>query len=178
MTDGARAALAFAAALLALPAMAQQALPIDARWYAVNDGVMGGRSESAPAVAAAGTLVFAGAVSLENNGGFASIRRTLDTPADGIAFVVTLRTDGKRYRMTAYTEVDSRGLQYSMPVDAPAGEWTRVRLPAAGFHASFRGRALPDAPPLTIAAVRAAGFIISDRQEGPFRLEIRSIEIE
>lgn len=172
-----RAAL-FAAALIVSPAMSQQTLPLDARWYAVNDGVMGGVSEGRADIPADGTLVFAGRLSLENNGGFASVRRTVDIPLAGTAFVVTVRTDGRRYRMTAYTEVDSRGLQYSAPIDAPADTWTRVRLPASAFRASFRGRPLPDAAPLAIGEVRAAGFILSDRQSGDFRLEVRAIDVE
>lgn len=43
------------------------------RWVAVNDGVMGGRSTGGPEVAA-GQLRFTGVLSLENNGGFSSVR--------------------------------------------------------------------------------------------------------
>ena len=165
---------------LALPpsAVSQPTLPLDQRWYAVNDNVMGGVSEGRPEVAADGILVFSGRVSLENNGGFASIRRTVEAPLSGTALVATIRTDGKRYRMTAYSEVDSRGLQYSAPLAAPAGVWTRVRLPAEAFRASFRGRPLPDAPPFAVPDSKAVGFIVSDGQAGPFRLEIRAIEAE
>ena len=43
-------------------------------WMVVNDGVMGGLSQSRPEITDRDTLVFTGNVSLENNGGFASIR--------------------------------------------------------------------------------------------------------
>ena len=45
-------------------------------WYVLNDTVMGGRSQSRIVAAAEGTVAFAGVVSLENYGGFASVRTT------------------------------------------------------------------------------------------------------
>lgn len=51
----------------AAPEAAQQ-------WQAVNDGVMGGVSDGRFKITADGTLEFFGTLSLENNGGFASVR--------------------------------------------------------------------------------------------------------
>jgi hypothetical protein len=42
------------------------------------------------------------------------------------------------------------------------------------FRPSFRGRAVPDAPPLDPARVRQVGLLIADRQAGPFALAMRS----
>ena len=47
--------------------------PGEPHWVALNDGVMGGCSTGAPAIAD-GRLEFRGALSLANNGGFASVR--------------------------------------------------------------------------------------------------------
>ena len=44
------------------------------RWQTVNDGVMGGRSDGRFQVNPEGNLEFFGMLSLENNGGFASVR--------------------------------------------------------------------------------------------------------
>ena len=43
-------------------------------WNAVNDDVMGGRSSSSMRLTSDGSAVFEGEVSLDNNGGFASVR--------------------------------------------------------------------------------------------------------
>ena len=43
-------------------------------WQAVNDGVMGGRSDGRFRLDDAGQMEFFGTLSLENNGGFASVR--------------------------------------------------------------------------------------------------------
>ena len=48
------------------------------KWGIVNDGVMGGISQSNIYLNEANNIIFAGNVSLENNGGFASIRRGFD----------------------------------------------------------------------------------------------------
>jgi hypothetical protein len=52
------------------------------------------------------------------------------------------------------------------------GEWVEHRLAFSDFVPTFRGRVLTDAPPLNPATVNPVGFLISDKQAGPFRLEI------
>jgi monofunctional biosynthetic peptidoglycan transglycosylase len=47
-----------------------------------------------------------------------------------------------------------------------------VRLPFLAFAPTFRGRVLSGAPPLDPGAVRRLGLLISDRQAGPFALEL------
>ena len=47
-------------------------------WRIVNDDVMGGRSTS-QAYLAENSMLFKGVVSLENNGGFASVRSPIET---------------------------------------------------------------------------------------------------
>ena len=44
------------------------------QWRIVNDGVMGGLSSSKAIVNDDNKIIFSGNVSLENNGGFASLR--------------------------------------------------------------------------------------------------------
>jgi monofunctional biosynthetic peptidoglycan transglycosylase len=50
------------------------------KWQAVNDGVMGGVSDGQFRVTEEKTLEFFGTLSLENNGGFTSVRTQ---PVDG-----------------------------------------------------------------------------------------------
>ena len=44
------------------------------------------------------------------------------------------------------------------------------------FVQTFRGRILTGVPPLNPAKVTSVGFLISDRQEGPFKLEVAWIK--
>jgi monofunctional biosynthetic peptidoglycan transglycosylase len=147
-------------------------------WQIVNDDVMGGVSAGKFAVIS-GLGVFTGAVSLENNGGFSSVRSLparLDC-AGGDAFLIRVRGDGRRYKFTARTDdrLNSPIYQFSFPTKP--GEWEELRLPMKDFVPTFRGRVLSGEPPLDPAKITSVGFLISDRQAGPFRLEVAWIKV-
>lgn len=145
-----------------------------AAWELVNDAVMGGVSESAVHLSDSGTLVFSGVVSLENNGGFASVRTPLHVPdLTGYAgLIVRARGDGHVYRVRLRTADTSSGVAYQTHFPTLADAWRTARLPFVRFHASRRGRDVPNAPPFAPRAIRRLGFMIADRQAGPFHLEI------
>jgi monofunctional biosynthetic peptidoglycan transglycosylase len=142
-------------------------------WYPINDGVMGGASES-EFQAENGIAVFRGLVSLENNGGFASVRSALgnhDLSAyAGIALRV--RGDGKRYKLNLRTDNQFDGINYQTVFTTEPGQWITVRLPFGDFLPSFRGQGLRSADPLDTRRIVTFGLLIADQQAGPFRLEI------
>ena len=81
-------------------------------WTSVNDQVMGGMSTS-QATATTEGMAFNGVVSLDNNGGFASIRAL---PCDyglagAIALVLRVRGDGKAYKFGIRTDDAYDGVQ-------------------------------------------------------------------
>lgn len=147
------------------------------RWRIVNDSVMGGVSSSRFSVTSEGTAVFEGSVSLENNGGFASVRRLPSTYAlDGReGLELRVRGDGQRYELRLRTNDRFDGVAWRAPFDTTDGDWVTIRIPFDRFAAGFRGFRVPDAGPLDVARVRQIGFLIADKQSGPFRLEVRSI---
>ena len=51
-------------------------------------------------------------------------------------------------------------------------EWMEVDLPFSNFFAAYRGRQLPEHPPIDAAKITTMGLLIADKQEGNFRLEI------
>ncbi len=164
----------FLLAALAMSAAANAGPLLDGGWFAVNDNVMGGVSQGRVSVAG-GKLVFEGRVSLENNGGFASIRREL-AGLSGDTIRLRVHGDGRRYRLTASPEARPSGLQYSAAFDAPPGQWSVARIALSDMRASFRGRPLPDAPLLKAGDVRLIGFIVGEGQSGDFRLEVDQLE--
>ncbi len=146
-------------------------------WYSINDGVMGGLSTGGMEQASAGTAVFAGAVSLENNGGFASVRsrpRMLDL-RDFSSLALRIRGDGKGYKVNLRTDSRFDGILYRSAFETRNGVWETVVLPLDEFVPTFRGRVVRDAPPLDRSAINSIGLMISDGQEGPFRLEVEWI---
>ncbi|MGL1834304.1 CIA30 family protein [Rhodocyclaceae bacterium SMB388] len=150
-----------------------------ADWSAVDDVVMGGVSRSALHGCGDGHASFEGLVSLANGGGFASVRcRPLALGLPG-ATVCSIEVcgDGRRYKLNLRTDDTFDGVNYQIGFSPPAGEWAQVRLPLAAFAPSWRGRPVPDAPPLDPARIRQVGLMIADRQAGTFRLFIRRIEL-
>ena len=144
-------------------------------WSPIGDVVMGGISRSRLDHEPAGHASFSGVVSLERNGGFASVRSpllALGAPG-AAAYLLEVRGDGQRYKLSLRTDEAFDGVNYQVAFVAPPA-WTTLHLPLAEFQPGFRGRAVPDAPPLDPARVRQVGLMIADRQAGPFALAIRS----
>ena len=146
-------------------------------WQRLNDTVMGGVSESFMG-RTDDFGVFMGTVSLENNGGFASVRSVPSavdlSKFDAIALRV--RGDGKRYALRVRTDPGWDGVSYHAAFDTEAGEWIDVTVPFSNLKPQFRGRAVPQAGPLDPASIHTFGIMISDKQEGDFRLEIESMQ--
>jgi len=149
--------------------------PAEIDWFApIDDAVMGGVSSSRLVQAAPGVAAFTGTVSLENNGGFASVRsRPRDWGMAGAtALVLRLRGDGKSYRVNLRTPNTPSAFRFEAPLDLPAGAWREVEVPIASLRAKAFGRPVPLVGPPDPARVQQVGFMISDGQAGPFRLEI------
>lgn len=145
-------------------------------WTIVNDGVMGGRSTSTVERTPDGTLRFRGHVSLANGGGFASTRSEVeDLDLSGLQGVaLRVRGDGRRYQLRLRMRPRDR-VAYKAEFDTEAGEWQEVRLPFEDFEPTFRGRRPRGARPLDPAVIGHVGFLIADRREGAFELEVERI---
>jgi monofunctional biosynthetic peptidoglycan transglycosylase len=145
-----------------------------ARWVRVNDGVMGGLSQSEMRFTAEGTALFEGTLSLDNNGGFASVRTIPDDFALGgyAGLSVRVKGDGRRYMLRLRTDRYLDGPAYESGFDTVAETWVTVRVPFRDFVPTFRGRRLRNMPELDGADVRQIGFMLADKQAGSFRLEI------
>jgi NADH dehydrogenase [ubiquinone] 1 alpha subcomplex assembly factor 1 len=141
----------------------------------INDGVMGGVSASRLSPVA-GAMLFEGEISLEKNGGFASFRGAVRLPAESAALLLTVRGDGQRYKLTLKLDESTGSAQYQATFVAQRA-WRTLRFEPADFTASFRGRAVA-APMVRFADVRYFGLLISDRQSGPFKIELKEIGAE
>jgi hypothetical protein len=115
---------------------------------------------------------------LENNGGFASVRSVpvKEDLSNQTAFLVRVRGDGRRYKFTARNGTGFGTPIYQHAFTTKPGEWVEHRFEFAEFVPTFRGRVLRDVPPLNPTKGTSLGFLISDQQAGPFRLEIAWIK--
>ena len=146
-------------------------------WHAIDDRVMGGISRSTMCHDPAGHAVFEGTVSLERNGGFASVRSSPGERglAGAKACLIELRGDNKQFKLSLLTDDGFDSLNYQASFATKGTDWQTLQLPLADFRASFRGREVTDAPPLDPARIRQVGLMIAARQAGPFALDIRRI---
>lgn len=155
--------------------------PDEARaWRTVNDNVMGGRSQGG-SVIEDGQLVFAGVINT-NGGGFSSVRREMQPGAlEGTqGLVLSVKSDGRGYRLIAQTSARFRGryVSYQAPIPVtPKGEWTAVRVAFSDFVPSVFGRTVP-ASVFSPEELTELGFIIADDVDGGFALSVRSVSIE
>lgn len=154
------------------------AQPTNATWQIVNDNLMGGASTSSFRLTD-GVAAFAGDVSLENNVGFASVRTVpvRFNLVDATEVVLRVRGDGRRYKFTARMEASFDGPLYQNAFTTRQAEWQEISLPLKDFVPTFRGRVLTAEPLLCASKLTSMGFLISDKQDGPFRREIAWVKI-
>lgn len=148
------------------------------QWRVINDGVMGGLSQSNISTTDQETGLFTGELSLQNNGGFASIR-TMVGPVDLSGFAgieIKVKGDGRIYQLRLRTDGRMDGLTYRAAFKTRDGKWFSVRIPFEHFVPSFRGEVIEDAPPLDPAHIHQIGFLIADKVSGPFSLEIGFVQ--
>lgn len=147
------------------------------RWIAINDGVMGGISQSGLQRSPSATGIFNGHLSLENNGGFASIRRSDSYKLKGCAgIMLNVKGDGRTYQFRVKTDDQYDGIAYRALFTTEAQNWQTIAIPFNSFCASFRGRLVPNAPALDPEKIKQIGFLLADKLHGAFCLEIVSIK--
>jgi hypothetical protein len=147
------------------------------RWINVDDVVMGGVSRSKMKIDD-GTAAFTGRLSLENSGGFASVRTVLEerdfSAFDGIR--IRVKGDGRHYSFRIRNDDRFDGIVYASEFTTRQDEWMEFDLPFRGFRPVFRGRTIPDTPVLDARNIVQTGFLLSGKQLGPFSLQIEWIK--
>jgi uncharacterized surface protein with fasciclin (FAS1) repeats len=150
------------------------------QWISVNDNVMGGISEGQFRITDDKTLVFSGNLSLENRGGFASIRtRGGGLNLDGYDKIVfRIKGDGRSYYVNLMTSSRSSASSYRAPLKTQKDTWQEVHIEMNDFVYTSFGRIIGGVAPLKAKAVQAMGFTLSDKKPGPFQLEVSEIRAE
>jgi monofunctional biosynthetic peptidoglycan transglycosylase len=143
-------------------------------WQPVNDGVMGGVSDGRFRITDEGTMVFFGTLSLENNGGFASVRSRRGEiklkPDDTL--LIRLRGDGRDYLLNLYVPTLRMAYSYRAAIPTKKGEWTEVKIPLRDCQATSFGEKVAGGKPVDAAQVNSLGFMLADKKAGPFELEV------
>lgn len=147
------------------------------QWRIVNDGVMGGLSRGSFSLTSEGYGLFKGTVSLDNNGGFTSVRyrfAPLTTNKDS-KIKLRLKGDGKEYQFRI--KDDSRQYYSYITTFSTSGEWQDIEIPLSQMVPSFRGRTL-NIPNFSENQIEEIVFLIANKKEERFELLLDSVVLE
>jgi len=141
-------------------------------WVVVNDDVMGGRSRASLELTGEGSVSFSGQVSLENNGGFSSVRyNTGKVNVDGrTTLAIHLKGDGKKYQVRV-REKSNDYFSY-IATFSTSGEWETIEVPLQEMYPSFRGRKL-DRSDFEGNSIVELTFLIGNKKAESFTLELQ-----
>ena len=143
-------------------------------WFTVDDVVMGGRSSSRLEINEQGHAVFSGNVSLDNNGGFSSLRHVFQM-LDMTSFqTIALRVkgDGLRYQFRIKSSRSERHSYTHSFVTSRSWQW--IEIPLSEISTTWRGSSLnyPKYPAQTLEEI---GILIGNKRPEAFKLEIDKI---
>ncbi|MFT4575364.1 MAG: NADH dehydrogenase [ubiquinone] 1 alpha subcomplex assembly factor 1 [Polaribacter sp.] len=146
-------------------------------WKIVDDVVMGGRSTGDFKLNINGHGEFSGAVSLENNGGFSSVRHRFEKNdlANYTRFVLNIKGDGKKYQF----RVKSNTSDYHSYISVIQTDttWQTIEILFSEMYPSFRGRELNMAN-YSAKEMEEIAFLIGNKKRERFKLQIDKIELK
>lgn len=147
------------------------------QWTIIDDVVMGGKSNGTFSIDKEGHGLFAGAISLENNGGFSSVRyqfEKLKVTKDS-KVIIRLKGDGKDYQ---FRIKDKSNSYYSfITTFKTSGDWQTITIILADLYPSFRGKKL-DMPSFSSDYFEEIVFLIGNKKKESFQLILDKIELQ
>ena len=146
-------------------------------WIIVDDVVMGGESSGSFKLNPDGFGVFEGSISLDNNGGFSSLRYRSKKILikENTKVIIKLRGDGKKYQF----RIKSNSGDYYSYISSflTSGEWQEIVIPLKDMYPSFRGRRLDQAN-FSNDYFEEIAFLIGNKKKEKFKLLIKKIELK
>ena len=146
-------------------------------WNIVDDTVMGGRSSGRFDLSSEGKGIFYGSVSLENNGGFSSVRYQFEKikVTEKEKIIIRIKGDGKTFQ---FRVKDDSGKYYSyISTFSTSGDWQEIEILLKNMSPSFRGRKL-DLPDFSHDYIEEITFLIGNKKTEEFKLLIDKIYLD
>ena len=145
-------------------------------WIVVDDVVMGGKSSGNFQLNKDGKGVFSGKISLDNNGGFSSLRYGFNklNIEKFKSIVLKIKGDGKNYQF----RIKHKSSDYASYITSfsSSGEWQEIEIPLNSMYPSFRGRKL-DEPNFFHKSIEEVTFLIANKKNEEFIILIDKIEL-
>ncbi len=145
-------------------------------WLIVNDGVMGGFSKGKISLTDEGHARFNGHVSLENNGGFTSVRYYAPSVAvdPKQSAILRVKGDGNEYQ---FRISHKNQVEYSyVATFKTSGDWETIIIPLSSMAPTYRGQKM-DLPNFNFKKIEEVQFLIGNGKEQDFELLIDCIEV-
>ena len=148
------------------------------QWRIVNDGVMGGLSSS-KAIVKDDNIIFSGNVSLENNGGFASLRSPVKDYdfSEHVGLEIRLKTDGKRYSISMKETSYFTGYFFTSTFETKKDEWITIKIPFDQFKLYYFGKETNSNKKIPLNNIKEISILIGDKQAGEFKAEIDYLKL-
>ena len=133
-------------------------------WVIVDDVVMGGKSSGSLELSPEGYGVFKGSISLDNNGGFSSIRYKFDRKhiKEFTKIVLKIKGDTKKYQF----RIKSNSSDYYSYITTftTNGDWQEIQIALKSMTPSFRGRQL-DKANFSEDSIEEIAFLIGNKNQ-------------
>lgn len=146
-------------------------------WKVIDDVVMGGESSGNFTINSGGNAVFYGKVSLQNNGGFSSVRHQFSQKSINSAtkIKVRLKGDGNTYQLRIKK---SKNDYFSYVATFQTNNsWETIEIHLSEMQPKFRGKAL-GLSDFSANSFEEIAFLIGNKKAQDFRLEIDKIFLE
>ncbi|NEQ23470.1 MAG: NAD(P)H-binding protein, partial [Microcoleus sp. SIO2G3] len=138
---------------------------------------------------ASASALFSGTVSIENSGGFGSVRTRNFEPAidlsDCTGIELRVKGDGSRYKFMLRSETRWDGIAYCASFDTVADEWITVRIPFVDLIPVFRAKTVREAGAIDHSKIHSMQLMLSKFEydgalnphfePGFFQLQVESI---
>ena len=147
-------------------------------WRVVNDGVMGGLSEG-KANFTESSILFKGTVSLDNNGGFSSLRSDFSNKKISKYSQVKIRYRSTGISLAMTLSVSQRWYvpNYKVSLSGTKGVWKTVTFNLNDFRKHYIGKPMDEMlEEDTLKNIIRFGFITDQKKYGDFEFEIDYLE--
>ncbi len=149
-------------------------------WQIINDDVMGGMSDS-KIIFTANSMIFKGDISLQNNGGFASVRSVVQQRDLSKFTKVKIRYKSadfdREYSLVFSTSLRFYNPKYKLSFTPKSELWQTKEFLLKDALETRMGK--PTGARISESALEnnlRFGFILSDKKTGPFTFEIDYLE--
>ena len=146
-------------------------------WRVVDDVVMGGESEGNFKLNENGNGVYFGEVSLENNGGFSSLRFRFNKKeiSNYSKIILKIKGDGKDYQFRV--KDNYRNFYSYISSFSTNKNWQLISINLSEMYPGFRGRKL-EMSKFSSSIIEEIAFLIGNKRNESFKIEIDKIYLE